>query len=94
MRIVNVCVPSINVSEILMFVILFILLLNSITNFIVPNKPQHINIACLSLRSVKILIIHGHFIFLCLFVCVFVVVVVVVFFCFVCSFNGIKKYLA
>ena len=84
MRIVNVCVPSINLSEILilMFVILFIQLLISITNFIVPNKAQHVNIARLSLRFVKFQIIYtwsfSFCLFVCLFICLFVVVVVVV----------------
>ena len=89
MRIVNVCVPSINVPEILMFVILFILLLISITSFIVPNKPQHISIACLSLRSVKFkLYMVIFFLFVCLFVCLlFLLFLLFLLLLFLSSFN-------
>ena len=60
-----------------MCVIPFILLLISITSFIVPNN-DHINISCQLLRSVQFKITYTWSLSFCLSVCLFVVVVVVV----------------
>ena len=62
----------------LMCVILFILLLISITSFIVPNNDHDINISCLLLRSVQFKITYTWSLSFCLSVSSFDVVVVAV----------------